>query len=93
MVILQCIYTYCNSKSYRHSLNTNWNIILIKPTKAINSICAFLHASNVTVMIISSHLSHYEKTCQGFFETWLKTSEYSLMLEISDLESRGIVFM
>ena len=29
----------------------------------------FLHASNETVMIISSHLSHYEKTCHGVFET------------------------
>ena len=41
MIILQCIYTHCNSKSYRHGLNTNWNIIFIKPTKAINSICTF----------------------------------------------------
>ena len=30
----------------------------------------FLHASNVTVMIISSHLSHYEKICLGVSETW-----------------------
>ena len=41
MVISQCIYTHCNSKSHRHSLNTNWNIIFIKPTKAINSIYTF----------------------------------------------------
>ena len=39
------------SRSYRHSLNTNWNIIFIKPHKAFNSICKF---SNVSVMIISS---------------------------------------
>ena len=78
-------------KSYRHSLNTNWNIIFIKPTKVIKSICTLLHVSNVTVMIISSHLSHYDKTCQWVSETWWKTSEYSLMLEIS--ESRGIVSM
>ena len=28
----------------------------------------FLHASNVTLMIISSHLSHYEKTCHGLLK-------------------------
>ena len=50
----------------------------------------FLHASNVTVMIISSHLSHYEKICLEVSETWWKTSEYSLMLEISDLKGEGL---
>ena len=57
MMILQCIYTHCKSKSYRHNFNSNWIIIFIKPLKLSILFAHFLHASNVTVMIISSYLS------------------------------------
>ena len=66
MMILQCIYTHCNSKSYRHSFNSNWNIIFIMPTKAFNSICTFSACfkfdSNDNQFLFESH---HEKICLG----------------------------
>ena len=57
---------HCNSKSYRHSFNGNWNIIFIKPTKAFNSICTFSACfkcdSNDNQFLFESH---HEKTCLG----------------------------
>ena len=80
MMILQCIYTHCNSNSYRHSfdlkgsklfiiINGNWNIIFIKPTKAFNSICTFSACfkcdSNDNQFLFESH---HEKTCLGVYD-------------------------
>ena len=93
MMILQCIYTHCNLKVIDTVLIPTGILHLSSPRKLSIPFAHFLHASNMKVMIISSHLSHLEKTCLGVSETWWKTSEYSLMLEISDLESRGIVSM
>ena len=66
VMILQCIYTHCNSKSYRHSFNSNWNIIFIKPTKALNSICTFSACfkcdSNDNQFLFESN---HEKICLG----------------------------
>ena len=80
MMILQCIYTHCNSKSYDTVLIATGILYLSSLLKLSILFAHFLHASNVTVMIISSYLDPIMRK-PGLTQTRWKTSEYSLTLE------------
>ena len=58
MMILQCIYTHCNSIKIIDTVLIATGILHLSSLLKLSILFAhFLHASNLTVMIISSYLS------------------------------------